>query len=125
MGEHRELTLDEFVAELKAQDVPKEHLAFRCPMCETIQSAADLIEEGAGETFDDVEKYLGFSCVGRWRGSGEPPGDDRGCNWTLGGLLQLQKLTVIDEEGKRHPRFEPCSKDEAQQHMNAGVGAGG
>lgn len=82
------LTLGQFVSALKAQGVPPEHFAFKCPQCGTVQSAFDLIAAGAGAQFDDVEKYLGFSCVGRWLQSGEPPGvPGRGCNWTLGGFL--------------------------------------
>lgn len=114
------MTLDEFHAALKSQGVPRDHLALRCPMCGTVQSAVDLISAGAGKTFDDVEKYLGFSCVGRFTGAddhkkGALPGS--GCNWTLGGLFQLHKLEVVTEDGRHHPRFEPSTPDEAQAHM--------
>lgn len=115
------LQLSEFHDLLKAQDVPREHLAFKCPMCGTIQSAADLIAVGAGETFDEVEKYLGFSCVGRWTHANPPPtakkkGKQVGCNWTLGGLFRMHTLEVIDQKGKPSPLFEPCTPAEAQQH---------
>lgn len=119
------LTLPEFHALLKAQDVPAiEHLAFKCPLCDTIQSAADLIDAGAGENFDEVEKYLGFSCVGRWTHGNPPPpkakkGKQIGCDWTLGGLLRFHTLEVINEKGKPCPRFEPCTPEEAQQHHAA------
>lgn len=116
------MSLDSFVVALKAQGVPQEHLAFCCPMCQTVQSAFDLIAAGAGEQFEDVEKYLGFSCVGRWLDSGPPPGvPGRGCNWTLGGLLRLHKLEVETPDGKRHPRFEPCTPAEAQAHRDASI----
>ena len=59
-------TLDEYQSDVKAQGVPREHIAMKCPMCGTIQSAADLIAAGAGPDFDAVEKYLAFSCVGRF-----------------------------------------------------------
>lgn len=117
------MTLGEFKAALIGQGVPShEHFALKCPICGTVQSAKDLIRAGAGQTFDDVEKYLGFSCVGRFTGAGahqpgEPPG--RGCNWTLGGLFQLHKLEVVTEDGKHHPRFELATADEAQAHMRA------
>ncbi len=118
------MTLNEFADALKAQGVPREHLAFRCPMCGTVQSAADLIAVRAGDDFDAVEKYLAFSCVGRWTNAGPPPATrdsgGRGCNWTLGGLLSLHQLEVLTEDdGKRHPRFVPCSPEEAQAHMRA------
>lgn len=115
------ISLQDFHAELLSQGVPKVHLAFKCPICGTVQSAHDLITAGAGKDFDEVEKYLGFSCVGRFTNAGPhkkgtPPG--KGCDWTLGGLFAIHKLEVVTEEdGKHHPRFEPATKEEAQQHM--------
>jgi hypothetical protein len=117
----RTITLEQFHAELKAQGVPKMHLAFRCPICHTIQSAHDLIAAGAGKTFDEVQGYLGFSCVGRFTKAGpfDPKGKNNkpgnGCDWTLGGLLHLHELTVTDGEQKHH-RFEVVSPEEAQAH---------
>jgi hypothetical protein len=114
------MTIIEFHDALKSQSVPRNHMALKCPICGTVQSAADLIKAGAGATFEEVEKYLGFSCVGRltnapeWK-KGDAPG--RGCNWTLGGLFRLHKLEVIDEDGKHHPRFEPATAGEAHVHM--------
>ena len=115
----RTISLDAFKAELKAQGLPREHLTFICPACGTLQSAADLIAAGAGKTFEDVESFLGFSCVGRWTDAGPPkrgtpPG--AGCNWTLGGQLQIHDLTVVTPDGGRHPRFEPASPEAAQAH---------
>lgn len=62
-------TLDEYRALMKAQGVPREHTAFRCPMCSTVQSAADLLAAGAGDNLAAVEPYLAFSCVGRFTGA--------------------------------------------------------
>lgn len=121
MGVMRTLTVEEFQAELKAQGVRShEHVAFRCVMCGTIQSGRDLIEAGAGKTFDDVEKFLGFSCVGRWTNAGphkkgNPPG--RGCDWTLGGLFTVHTLAVTTPDGEKHPRFELATPEEAQAHQ--------
>ena len=64
------IKLDDFLLELKAQGVPRKHLAFRCPICQTIQSMASLMAAGAGDSEEAVEKYLGFSCVGRFTGAG-------------------------------------------------------
>lgn len=117
----RILTIEQFHSELRNQGVnSREDLAFKCPMCGTVQSARDLIAAGAGKTMDEVERYLAFSCVGRFTDAGPhkkgtPPG--RGCDWTLGGFLGIHKLTVIDEEGKTHPRFEPASPEEAREHQ--------
>lgn len=116
----RTVTREQFQAELQAQGV-KTHLdfAFRCPVCKTIQSARDLIAAGAGNDFDAVERYLAFSCVGRFTNAGPhkkdtPPG--KGCNWTLGGLFQLHELTVTTDDGEKHPRFELATPDEAKAH---------
>lgn len=118
----RKIPLAQFQEELKAYGVPIEHCAFKCPICGTIQSAQDLIQAGAGPDFDAVEKYLAFSCVGRFTGAGShregvPPG--YGCDWTLGGLLTLHDLAVITPDGKEHPRFELATPEEAETHMQA------
>lgn len=118
----RTITLDEFLREVRAQGVPQEHIAFRCVICSTVQSATDLMRAGAGKTFEDVEKYLGFSCVGRWTGAGshrEGAASGRGCDWTLGGLLGLHQLTVVTPDGQKHPRFELATPKEAKDHMAA------
>lgn len=111
----KEITHQEFVAQLKAQGVPRRHVAFICPMCKTPQSMDCLINAGAGKTEDDVEKYIGFSCVGRWTKAGGPrkQPDGKPCNWTLGGLLSLHDLVVI-HEGKKHPHFEVATLEQAQ-----------
>lgn len=113
------LTLDQFQSTLKAQGVPRLHLALICPVCGTVQSPADLIAAGAGASFEEVETKFGFSCIGRFTQAGpwrkdEPPG--RGCDWTLGGLFRLHKLEVIGPDGKAHPFFEIASPDQAQAH---------
>lgn len=120
------MTLDEYHSALKAQGVPRDHLAMKCPICKTIQSASDLIAAGAGQDFAGVEKYLGFSCVGRFTKAGghkkwSPPG--RGCDWTLGGLFQIHELEVITPDGVHNPRFELATPEEAQAYMNAKTGA--
>lgn len=107
----------EFLENLKGQEVPREHLAFVCPMCKTVQSMADLI--AAGVKSEDADRYIGFSCVGRWT-SGKPPRktpDGKPCNWTLGGLFHLHELEIETEDGKKHPHFEPATKEQAQAHM--------
>lgn len=118
------ITLEEYHSLLRAQGVPKNHLAMRCPACGTIQSGQDLIDAGAGKDFDSIEKYLGFSCLGRFTHHKEPPkvkGTQEGCNWTLGGLFHIHELTVVTPDGEKHMRFEVCSPDEAKQHMEGAV----
>ena len=115
----RTMTIPEFHAALKAQGVSdRADLAVICSMCGTIQSARDLIAAGAGTDFESVEPSLGFACVGRFTNAGSPrkSPDGKPCNWTLGGLLKTHKLEVIDSDGKKHPRFEIASPEQAQRH---------
>jgi hypothetical protein len=115
------IMLEQWLAEAKAQGVPREHLAFKCPACGTIQSGHDLIKAGAGKTFEDIEPYLAFSCVGRWTHRKPPPethGTQEGCNWTLGGLFRIHTLEVITPDGKR-PTFELATSQEARDHMKS------
>ncbi len=113
----RTVTIPEFHQELKAQPVTaREDLAFTCPICGTVQSARSLIAAGAGADMDAVEKYLGFSCVGRWTDAGphkpkSPAGN--GCDWTLGGLFSLHKLEVVTDDGRHQPSFEPATPEQA------------
>lgn len=116
------MTVQEFHEALKGQGVPERaDLAFVCPMCGTVQSARDLIAAGAGLDFAGVERFLAFSCVGRWTDAGPPRRqlDGRPCNWTLGGLLSLHRLEVVDADGVRHPRFDLATPEQAQAHARA------
>lgn len=61
----RVITLQEFHAEVLAQGVPLHQVAAVCPVCKTVQCPSDLIAAGAGKTFEEVEPFFGFSCVGR------------------------------------------------------------
>ncbi len=94
------MTVAEFHDALRKQGVTsREEWKFRCPRCGTVQTAQDLIDAGAGDDFEAVEKYLAFSCVGRWD-------DNKGCDWTLGGPLQIQELNVVVDD-EFHPRMMP------------------
>lgn len=109
------ISLDEFRARLKAQGVRgRMHFAFKCPICATVQSLTSFA--CAGAKADEAEKYIGFSCIGRVTGAGAPRKEPDGnpCNWTLGGLLQIHNLVVLDEDGKPHPHFEIATPEEAQ-----------
>jgi len=74
----------------------------------------------------DVQKYFGFSCVGRFTGAGNPPKpedkgkEQKGCNWTLGGLFQMHDLEVVTPDGKKHPCFEPATPEQAKAHKEKG-----
>lgn len=121
----RHISVAELHGLLKAQRMPaREHFAFLCPMCGTVQSAQDLINAGAGRTFDDVERYLGFSCVGRFTGASTPRDvpDGEPCDWTLGGLFQTHRIEVVGDAGKADPLFEPATPEQAQQHLDGDAG---
>ena len=101
------MTVDEFHAAIKAQGMERiEDVTFQCPRCKTIQSAQDLIDAGAGASMNEVEKYVAFSCVGRFT-------KDKGCDWTLGGLFKIHELEVITPDGTHHPRFKPVVTETA------------
>lgn len=99
------MTLEQFHEAMRQQGVPIEQVTFKCPRCKTLQCAQDLIDARAGNTLAEVERYLGFSCVGRF----DP---DKGCDWTLGGLFQIHELEVITPDGERYPRFMPFPRAE-------------
>jgi hypothetical protein len=114
------ITQDELHERLKAQGVASGmDYAFVCVVCGTVQSARLLVRAaGEGKALRDVERFLGFSCVGRLTGAGEhregePPG--RGCNWSLGGLLHIHELEVELPGGGFSPCFRPATPEQAQE----------
>jgi hypothetical protein len=119
----KKVSLAEFHAALKEQGVKdRSDLVFICPMCGTLQTANDLIAAGAGADFSEVEKYIGFSCVGRWTHSLPPPrekdkGTQCGCNWTLGGLFQCHEYEVTLDDGKTYRHFAPASPEQARAYL--------
>lgn len=115
----RVVQLADFHAEMQAQGVAREDVAFRCVMCGTAQSIRSFV--AAGAKAEGVERYVGFSCEGRFRGAkaatrDHKPADPnvRGCDWSLGGLFTLHKLEVDIGEGKRQPAFELATPEEAK-----------
>lgn len=100
----REMNHDEWISEAVRRfgRNPREW-KFKCVRCGEIQTMNDLIEAGVPE--GDVERYMGFSCIGRWD-------SERGCDWTLGGLLTMHTLEVITEDGPR-PCFEFADEEGA------------
>jgi len=70
---------------------------FICPSCKTVQTAQDLLDAGVKK--DDIDGYLGFSCIGRFA-------KDKGCNWTLGGLFQIHTFEIELENGHKRAVFE-------------------
>lgn len=120
MTQRIEMKVADFRAALKAQGVPPQHVAVICPACKTVQSKADFV--AAGMTEEKAEGYIGFSCLGRFTGAPGPRAEPDGkpCNWTLGGLLQIHDLVVIDNDGTRHRMFAVATPEQAQAHMKGG-----
>jgi len=118
-------TLKEYMAALKAQNTGGvKDAVVVCVVCGTPQSCEDLIAAGAGKDFDEVEPSWGFSCIGRFLGSGpyrkgckKKNPAQIGCDWTLGGLFRIHTLEVIGPDGKHHSRFEPATPEVAQAHF--------
>lgn len=90
------LTLEEWRAKAEpkfGKDV--KNWKFKCCQCGESQTLQDFIDANIEGPYT---KFF-FSCIGRWV-------KGRGCNWTLGGLLQIHDTEVISEEGKNIPVFE-------------------
>jgi hypothetical protein len=105
------MTQAELVAELRQRfGDDARQWTFICPICKTRQNANDFFATGQFKPgTGEVNKYLGFSCIGRFTGAGpHKPGraPGRGCDWTLGGLLQVHELEIILPNGKRSPAME-------------------
>jgi hypothetical protein len=122
MSEPRKISFEQFQTELEAQGVPIEHCALICPICKTVQSATDLVLAGAGRCFAEVEQYLGFSCIGRFRkGAQRAFGtkkliEGKGCDYTIGGLFCIHHLEIQTDDGKIHFRFDLATPEQAQLH---------
>jgi len=82
--------------------------------CGHVQAISDFRELHLLGKFKGSPNDAYFSCVGRFddripRSQIGELGDTEGkkyCNYTLGGLLVLNKLVVVMEDGKRNPVFE-------------------
>lgn len=111
------MTLEEFQAACKAQAPSNDLIVFCCPMCKTLQTGRELMV-ALEKPFEEVERYLGFSCIGRFTGAGSARKPPDGCNWTLGGLFKLHEFEVVTPDGRGHPRFALASREEADVHRS-------
>jgi hypothetical protein len=68
---------------------------FKCVNCGETQT---LREFEVAEIPDASSKFY-FSCIGRYL-------QGRGCDWSLGGLLQKHETEVVGEYGKPVPVYE-------------------
>lgn len=94
----RKITYEEWISEgERLFGKNKLKWEFICPHCKTVQSGSDFLEL-TKLTFEEIPKYVGFSCIGRFT-------KKKGCDWTLGGLFQIHELEII-QEGKTNRFFE-------------------
>ena len=94
----RTMTHADWLAEARRRFGPDpKNWAWVCPSCHEEQTMQDFID--AGMTKEDAMGRAYFSCIGRVV-------KGRGCDWSLGGLLQMHTLEVVDQEGKTRPVFE-------------------
>ena len=78
---------------------------FQCPACGHIASVQDIKDAGG-----DPETQSYFCCIGRFTGQGSPDRkhNEKGCNWTAGGLFGTmgKGVTIITPDGKEHDVFD-------------------
>ncbi len=116
------MTQEEFLEEAKRRFGPNvRNWKFVCPACGTVQSVQQLLDaviESGGKK-EEVHGYIGYSCIGRFTGQGDAGISahskkqpwDKGCNWTLGGLMWIHELEVIMPDGHKRPTFELAPAD--------------
>lgn len=76
---------------------------FICPSCGYVATCKEYKDAGAPVA------SMGFSCVGRWKLPAKQAFDKSGkgpCNYAGGGLIRLNPVTVVDEEGSEHEVFD-------------------
>ncbi len=98
--ERKQITLEDWLAkgeQLFGKD--RKTWRFVCPQCKTVQCEQDLLDAGVDE--EESQKYLAFSCIGRFNDK------KTGCDWTLGGLFSIHTLEVTFKgDDKVRPVFE-------------------
>ena len=74
---------------------------FKCPCCGHVASVKDYEDAGA------PTGAVGFSCIGRWSGHMDTDmGAGQPCNYSGGGLFQLNPVTVVFPDEEKHQVFE-------------------
>lgn len=108
----KQVTHTEFKEMMAAQGHKDNYdVTFQCPSCKTLQTGHDLMKAIGTEDREEVQKYIGFSCVGRFNN------EKTGCDWTLGGLFLIHELEVVTDDDEKHPLFMPVTPEEAKQQL--------
>lgn len=75
---------------------------FVCCNCGNIQSIEDFKKAG----IKNPDTKVHFSCIGRWiNGKGELGNKIQPCNYTIGGLFNISKLTIL-KDGEKISTFK-------------------
>lgn len=84
----------------------KKKWKFVCPNCGHVQSYEDFLKTNIPK--DEIANVLYFSCIGRWieECKGELGNKKSPCNYTNGGLFNLARLEVVNENGSKTSVFE-------------------
>jgi len=78
---------DAWIAELtKRFGEDSKQWKFKCPACGHVQSIQDFLDHN----IENPDSKVYYNCIGRY-----VPGT--GCNWTLGGLLNIHNMTVVKD----------------------------
>lgn len=79
---------------------------FVCPSCGHVQSTKDYKEAGAQPS------AVGFSCVGRYLKKKKSAFGKKGpCDYAGGGLIRLNPITVVHEDGEESQAFAFAEAD--------------
>ena len=101
------MTYDEWVEKGIARfGANKMDWKFKCPSCDYVASMRDYKEAGA------PVGAVAFSCIGRYKLAQQEAfteGLKKGtapCNYTGGGLFNINPVLVIDDDGEEHSMFD-------------------
>lgn len=105
--EHRKLKHSEWIEEAQTRfGLDAMGWKFVCPSCGHVASVRDWKDAGA------PQGAVAFSCIGRYTGDQKKAADAAfkrsggPCNYTGGGLIGINPVTVIFEDGKSADYFE-------------------
>jgi len=115
MQKVKEMTFDDWTAEgIKRFGEDLMNWRFVCCNCKHVQAVSDFRDLKAMGKFDGTPNAAYFSCIGRYddsipRNQIGTLGDTEGkthCDYTLGGLIPINKLVVKMKDGTLLPAFE-------------------
>lgn len=102
MSNARRLTHAQWMAEGNARFGGASSWAFVCPSCGRVQTVFELMQAKVPQA------SWGFSCIGRWleKASAAFSGEPGPCNYAGGGLITVNPVEVLLDNGKVIGVFE-------------------